>query len=110
MGPFVTVPLIVGAHLQIAGGDYYASCDSNPLSISAAGYCGAVAETSQRAQLRGFLMPLYPLPVILALGGFVFILFSRPNFPKGDEDRGIDPDRGCGGLCGALLYCRGSFR
>jgi amino acid transporter len=29
---------------------------------------------------RGFRMPLYPLPVILALSGFVFILFSRPNF------------------------------
>jgi hypothetical protein len=25
-------------------------------------------------------MPLYPLPVLLALGGFIFILFSRPNF------------------------------
>jgi hypothetical protein len=25
-------------------------------------------------------MPLYPLPVILALTGFVFILFSRPRF------------------------------
>jgi amino acid transporter len=31
---------------------------------------------------RGFRMPLYPLPVILALSGFVFILFSRPNFIK----------------------------
>jgi amino acid transporter len=31
-------------------------------------------------KLRGFRMPLYPLPVLLALGGFVFILFSRPNF------------------------------
>jgi amino acid transporter len=31
---------------------------------------------------RGFRMPLYPLPVILALSGFVFILFSRPNFLK----------------------------
>ncbi|WP_158942767.1 APC family permease [Granulicella sp. S190] len=29
---------------------------------------------------RGFRMPLYPLPVLLALGGFIFILFSRPNF------------------------------
>ena len=33
----------------------------------------------QRKQ-RGFRMPLYPLPVFLALGGFLFILFSRPNF------------------------------
>jgi amino acid transporter len=31
-------------------------------------------------KLRGFRMPLYPLPVILALGGFIFILFSRPHF------------------------------
>jgi amino acid transporter len=31
-------------------------------------------------KLRGFRMPLYPLPVLLALGGFLFILFSRPNF------------------------------
>lgn len=29
---------------------------------------------------RGFQMPLYPLPVLLALGGFAFILFSRPHF------------------------------
>ena len=27
-----------------------------------------------------FRMPLYPLPVLVALSGFVFILFSRPNF------------------------------
>ena len=31
---------------------------------------------------RGFRMPLYPLPVLLALSGFVFILFSRPGFLK----------------------------
>jgi amino acid transporter len=31
-------------------------------------------------KLSGFRMPLYPLPVLLALGGFLFILFSRPNF------------------------------
>jgi hypothetical protein len=29
---------------------------------------------------RGFRMPLYPLPAIFALSGFVFILISRPNF------------------------------
>jgi amino acid transporter len=34
----------------------------------------------RQRKLRGFRMPLYPLPVLLALGGFVFILFSRPNF------------------------------
>ena len=31
---------------------------------------------------RGFRMPLYPLPVLLALSGFGFILFSRPDFLK----------------------------
>jgi amino acid transporter len=31
-------------------------------------------------KVRGFRMPLYPLPVLAALGGFIFILFSRPNF------------------------------
>jgi len=36
----------------------------------------------QQRKERGFRMPLYPLPVILALSGFVFILFSRPNFLK----------------------------
>jgi amino acid transporter len=33
-------------------------------------------------KLRGFRMPLYPLPVLLALSGFTFILFSRPGFIK----------------------------
>jgi amino acid transporter len=36
----------------------------------------------RQRRLHGFRMPLYPLPVILALSGFVFILFSRPNFIK----------------------------
>jgi amino acid transporter len=36
----------------------------------------------RQRRLRGFKMPLYPLPVLLALGGFLFILFSRPNFLK----------------------------
>jgi amino acid transporter len=31
-------------------------------------------------RVRGFRMPLYPLPVLVALGGFIFILVSRPNF------------------------------
>jgi amino acid transporter len=31
-------------------------------------------------QAQSFRMPLYPLPVLLALSGFLFILFSRPNF------------------------------
>ncbi|HMF64426.1 MAG TPA: APC family permease, partial [Edaphobacter sp.] len=36
----------------------------------------------RQRKLRGFRMPLYPLPVFLALGGFLFILFSRSNFLK----------------------------
>ncbi|MBB5342361.1 APC family permease [Tunturibacter empetritectus] len=38
---------------------------------------------------RGFRMPLYPLPVMLALGGFVFILFSRPNFLREMRTAGL---------------------
>lgn len=30
----------------------------------------------------GFRMPLYPLPVLLAMSGFLFILFSRPNYVR----------------------------
>jgi amino acid transporter len=42
----------------------------------------AALSSKHRAQRRerGFRMPLYPLPVLFALGGFGFILFSRPNF------------------------------
>jgi len=36
----------------------------------------------QRRSQQGFRMPLYPLPVLLALSGFTFILFSRPGFLK----------------------------
>lgn len=44
----------------------------------------AVMLPKHRAQrkLRGFRMPLYPLPALLAVGGFVFILLSRPNFHR----------------------------
>jgi amino acid transporter len=38
---------------------------------------------------RGFRMPLYPLPVIVALAGFVFILFSRPNFLREMRTAGV---------------------
>jgi amino acid transporter len=38
---------------------------------------------------RSFRMPLYPLPVILAMCGFVFILFSRPNFLKEMRTAGV---------------------
>ncbi len=38
---------------------------------------------------RGFRMPLYPLPVLLALAGFVFILFSRPHFLREMRTAGL---------------------
>ena len=40
-------------------------------------------------KLRGFRMPLYPLPVLLALCGFLFILFSRPNFLREMRTAGL---------------------
>ena len=40
-------------------------------------------------KIRGFRMPLYPLPVFLALSGFVFILFSRPNFMREMRTAGL---------------------
>jgi amino acid transporter len=40
-------------------------------------------------KIRGFRMPLYPLPVLLALGGFAFILFSRPNFLREMRTAGV---------------------
>ena len=43
----------------------------------------------QERKIRGFRMPLYPLPVLLALGGFVFILFSRPNFLREMQTAGF---------------------
>jgi amino acid transporter len=38
---------------------------------------------------RGFRMPLYPLPVVLALAGFAFILFSRTNFLREIRTAGV---------------------
>ena len=38
---------------------------------------------------RGFQMPLYPLPVLLALSGFLFILFSRVNFLREMRTAGL---------------------
>ncbi len=50
-------------------------------------------------KLRGYRMPLYPLPVLLALGGFVFILFSRPNFLREMRTAGLVL------FAGAVVYC-----
>jgi len=38
---------------------------------------------------RGFRMPLYPLPALLALAGFLFILFSRTNFVREIRTAGV---------------------
>jgi amino acid transporter len=40
-------------------------------------------------QIRGYRMPLYPFPALLALSGFLFILFSRPNFHREIRTAGI---------------------
>jgi amino acid transporter len=40
-------------------------------------------------KVRGFRMPLYPLPALLAIVGFTFILFSRPNFSREIRTAGI---------------------
>jgi amino acid transporter len=34
----------------------------------------------ERKQPGRFRMPLYPLPILLAMAGFLFIVFSRPHF------------------------------
>jgi amino acid transporter len=44
------------------------------------GIAALLPKHRRERKMRGFRMPLYPLPVLLALGGFIFILFSRPNF------------------------------
>jgi hypothetical protein len=43
-------------------------------------------------------MPLYPLPVLVALSGFLFILFSRPNFLHEMRTAGVIL------LAGAVVY------
>jgi len=40
-------------------------------------------------KMRGYRMPLYPLPALLALSGFLFILFSRPNFYREIRTAGL---------------------
>ena len=47
---------------------------------------------------NSFRMPLYPLPVLLALTGFTFILISRPNFLHEIRTAGIIL------LAGAVVY------
>jgi len=40
-------------------------------------------------RVRGYRMPLYPVPALLALSGFLFILFSRPNFHREIRTAGL---------------------
>jgi amino acid transporter len=47
------------------------------------------ARNAQGTGLGSFRMPLYPLPVIVALCGFLFILFSRPNFLREMRTAGV---------------------
>jgi amino acid transporter len=49
-------------------------------------------------QRRGFRMPFYPWPVLLALSGFIFILVSRPGFLHEMRTAGIIL------LAGAAVY------
>jgi amino acid transporter len=60
---------------------------------------GVLLPAHRRARRSGaFRMMLYPLPVLLALGGFLFILFSRANFLKEMLASGIIL------LAGAVVY------
>lgn len=43
----------------------------------------------QERKTRGFRMPLYPVPALLAIAGFLFILFSRPNFTREIRTAGL---------------------
>lgn len=40
-------------------------------------------------RIRGYRMPLYPVPALLAISGFLFILFSRPNFTREIRTAGV---------------------
>jgi L-asparagine transporter-like permease len=40
-------------------------------------------------KLRGYRMPLYPLPALLAIAGFLFILISRQNFLREIRTAGV---------------------
>jgi amino acid transporter len=53
------------------------------------GTAALLPQHRRERKLRGFRMPLYPLPVLLALSGFVFILFSRPNFLREMRTAGL---------------------
>jgi amino acid transporter len=62
------------------------------------GVAALLPKHRKERRLRGFRMPLYPLPVLLALSGFLFILFSRPNFLNEMRTAGLIL------LAGAVVY------
>src|SRR5215469_2133981 len=43
----------------------------------------------QERRVKGFRMPLYPLPALMALVGFTFILISRPSFLREIRTAGV---------------------
>ena len=43
----------------------------------------------QERKVKGFRMPLYPVPALVALVGFTFILISRPNFTREIRTAGV---------------------
>lgn len=53
------------------------------------GVAALLPKHRRERETRGFRMPFYPLPVLLALSGFVFILFSRPNFLRDLRTAGL---------------------
>lgn len=58
----------------------------------------------QERKIKGFRMPLYPLPVMLALAGFAFILISRTNFQREMETAGVIL------IAGAAVYALRSLK
>ena len=60
---------------------------------------GVLLPSHRQARRSGaFRMMFYPLPVLMALGGFLFILFSRPNFLREMLTSGVIL------LAGAVVY------
>ena len=43
----------------------------------------------RQRKLRGYRMPLYPIPALLAISGFLFILISRQNFLREIRTAGV---------------------
>jgi amino acid transporter len=72
------------------------------------GVAALLPKHRRERKLRGFRMPLYPVPIILALGGFIFILVSRTNFLR--EMRTASVILFAGSLVYVLRYFSGRAR